>query len=63
MPFQEEKDRKRVNVRLPRVQEKLLAAIGDYEQQHGTAFLVTKFLRCFSDNYYFACSVRQPGYF
>ena len=48
--FQEEKDRKRVNVRLPRLQEKLFAAIGDYEQQHGTAFLVTKFLACLPGN-------------
>ncbi len=37
---QEEKDRKRVNTRLPKVQEKLFAAIEKYEADHGTAFLV-----------------------
>jgi hypothetical protein len=37
---QEEKDRKRVNTRLPKIEEKLFLAIEKYEFEHGTAFLV-----------------------
>jgi hypothetical protein len=37
---QEEKDRKRVNTRLPKIKEKLFAAIESYEVEHGCAFLV-----------------------
>jgi hypothetical protein len=38
--LQEEKDRKRVNVRLPKIEEKLLTTIEKYETENGNAFLV-----------------------
>jgi hypothetical protein len=38
--LQEEKDRKRVNVRLPKIEEKLLTTIEKYETENGNSFLV-----------------------